>query len=136
MPDPSTKRYQRDQQRMQHRQAIMLKGRGQAKNIVCPLATAGHMTWMASCWVRPHFEQTPCLHLDKKTLQNWQGCCLMANATSREILQIRRKQDFDFTGFMLDRVAVEEYSVNRKTLLRYILKITTSVRTTLASTNL
>jgi phenylpropionate dioxygenase-like ring-hydroxylating dioxygenase large terminal subunit len=55
-----------------HRQAVMLNGRGNTTNIVCPLH---RWTYDLSGQLlgAPHFEQQPCLNLGKSPLQNWNG---------------------------------------------------------------
>lgn len=105
-----------------HRQAIMLKGRGQAKNIVCPLHR-----WTydldGKLLGAPHFEKNPCLHLNKKTLQNWQGLLFDSDRNiAKDLEKLGCKQDFDFTGYVLDRVAVEEYNFNWKTFIEVYLE--------------
>ena len=55
-----------------HRQALLLKGRGNARNIVCPVHrwtydVAGKLLGA------PHFPDNPCLDLGKTPLQNWNG---------------------------------------------------------------
>src|SRR5919199_1899159 len=55
-----------------HRQAVMLKGRGSVRNIVCPLHR-----WTYNLEGRllgaPHFPQNPCLDLAKSKLSSWNG---------------------------------------------------------------
>ena len=56
-----------------HRQAVMLKGRGQTgSNIVCPLHrwTYGLDGVLLGA---PHFKQDPCLHLNRWNLREWNG---------------------------------------------------------------
>ncbi|MCE9570568.1 MAG: Rieske (2Fe-2S) protein, partial [Rhodocyclales bacterium] len=55
-----------------HRQAIMLQGAGNAKNIVCPIH---RWTYDAGGDLigAPHFPANPCLNLAKQKLENWQG---------------------------------------------------------------
>ncbi|MGE8397812.1 MAG: aromatic ring-hydroxylating oxygenase subunit alpha, partial [Comamonas sp.] len=64
-----------------HRQAIMLQGRGNLQtegkghaggNLVCPLH---RWTYNSSGQLlgAPHFERTPCLHLDNFKLREWNG---------------------------------------------------------------
>jgi len=105
-----------------HRQALMLKGRGQAKNIVCPLHRWTY-DLEGKLLGAPHFEQNPCLNLDKKTLQNWQGLLFDTKRDiAKDLASLGCKQDFDFTGYMLDRVAVEEYNFNWKTFIEVYLE--------------
>ena len=55
-----------------HRQAVMLNGRGKAKNIVCPLHrwTYGLDGKLLGA---PHFPENPCLDLAQTPLNNWNG---------------------------------------------------------------
>lgn len=105
-----------------HRQALMLKGRGHTKNIVCPLHRWTY-DLEGKLLGAPHFEQNPCLHLDKKTLQNWQGLLFDTKRDiAKDLANLGCKQDLDFTGYMLDRVAVEEYNFNWKTFIEVYLE--------------
>ena len=47
-----------------HRQALMLKGSGKTRNIICPLHRWTYDTH-GKLLGAPHFEQNPCLHLNK-----------------------------------------------------------------------
>src|SRR5689334_3482417 len=55
-----------------HRQAEMLTGKGRVKNIVCPVH---HWAYdLSGCQIAaPHFEQNPCLDLDRTELAEWNG---------------------------------------------------------------
>lgn len=105
-----------------HRQAIMLKGRGKAKNIVCPLHRWTY-DLKGTLLGAPHFESNPCLNLDQNTLQNWQGLLFDTKRdVAKELGSLGCKQDFDFTAYMLDRVVVEEYNFNWKTFIEVYLE--------------
>src|SRR4051812_10227428 len=55
-----------------HRQAEMLTGSGHVKNIVCPVHNWAYD--LDGCQVAaPHFEQNPCLDLDRHELTEWNG---------------------------------------------------------------
>jgi choline monooxygenase len=83
-----------------HRQAIMLQGSGNAKNIVCPIHrwtydAAGELIGA------PHFPANPCLNLAKQKLENWQGLlfkgprlgqCRSCRNESRGRAEVRRLQ--------------------------------------------
>lgn len=102
-----------------HRQAVMLQGRGNAKNIVCPLhrwtyALDGKLLGA------PHFAQNPCLDLAQTPLQNWNGLLFAGN---RDIARdLGAANNLDFSGFMFDRVEVEEYACNWKTFIEVYLE--------------
>lgn len=105
-----------------HRQAIMLDGSGHTQHIVCPLHRWTYNT-SGTLLGAPHFEQNPCLHLDKVSLQNWQGLLFDSKRNvAKELASLGVAQDFDFTGYMLDRVLVEEYQFNWKTFIEVYLE--------------
>src|SRR5690606_993838 len=55
-----------------HRQAVMLKGRGNTGNIVCPLHRWTY-DLKGELLGAPHFDEQPCVRLARTPLQNWQG---------------------------------------------------------------
>jgi phenylpropionate dioxygenase-like ring-hydroxylating dioxygenase large terminal subunit len=105
-----------------HRQSILLKGRGNAKNIVCPLhrwtyALDGKLLGA------PHFAANPCLDLAKTPIQNWNGLLFAGQRDiSADLKDFARKVDFDFSGYVLDRVQVDEYNFNWKTFIEVYLE--------------
>ncbi len=105
-----------------HRQAIMLNGRGNTQHIVCPLHRWTYNI-KGDLLGAPHFKENPCLHLEKQLLQSWQGLLFETNYNvAKELNNIGCKQDFDFTGYMLDRVSIEEYNFNWKTFIEVYLE--------------
>ena len=100
-----------------HRQATMLNGRGNAKNIVCPLhrwtyAMNGQQLGA------PQFPQNPCLHLNKTPLQRWNGLLFASGRNiADDLASVPAFKEIDFSGFMLDRVEVDEYAFNWKTFI-------------------
>jgi len=105
-----------------HRQAIMLKGQGQTQNIVCPLHRWTY-NLQGELLGAPHFNETPCLHLNKTRLQNWNGLLFESKRdVAKDLQKLGCKRDFDFTGYMLDRVMIEEYNFNWKTFIEVYLE--------------
>jgi phenylpropionate dioxygenase-like ring-hydroxylating dioxygenase large terminal subunit len=105
-----------------HRQAIMLKGRGQSKNIVCPLHRWTY-DLEGKLLGAPHFDQNPCLNLDNKPLSNWQGLLFDSKRDiANDLAKLGCKHDFDFTGYILDRVMIDEYKFNWKTFIEVYLE--------------
>lgn len=105
-----------------HRQALMLKGKGHASHIVCPLHRWTY-NLQGELLGAPHFTENPCLHLNKTNLQNWNGLLFEGkHDIAKDLAKLGCKQDFDFTGYMLDRVMVEEYSFNWKTFIEVYLE--------------
>jgi phenylpropionate dioxygenase-like ring-hydroxylating dioxygenase large terminal subunit len=105
-----------------HRQSLLLQGRSNTKNIVCPIhrwtyALDGRLLGA------PHFEQNPCLDLGKTPLQNWNGLLFSGK---RKVLQdlgkLSRLNDFDFSGYVLDSVQINEYQCNWKTFIEVYLE--------------
>lgn len=105
-----------------HRQALMLKGQGNSQVIVCPLHRWTY-NLLGELIGAPHFIEKPCYHLNVTALQNWNG--LLFNSPcdiGQELDQLACKADFDFSGFKLDRVMVEEYDFNWKTFIEVYLE--------------
>jgi phenylpropionate dioxygenase-like ring-hydroxylating dioxygenase large terminal subunit len=105
-----------------HRQAVMLNGQGNAKHIVCPLHRWTY-NLQGELLGAPHFNNNPCLHLSNEQLANWQGLLFNPNRNiAKDLAALGCKQDFDFTGYILDRVMVEEYNFNWKTFIEVYLE--------------
>jgi phenylpropionate dioxygenase-like ring-hydroxylating dioxygenase large terminal subunit len=105
-----------------HRQATMLQGRGNAQHIVCPLHRWTYQT-DGKLMGAPHFPQNPCLHLNKSPLQNWNGMLFAGKRdVAKDLDKVGVMQDLDFSGYMLDRVEVDEYAFNWKTFIEVYLE--------------
>ena len=105
-----------------HRQAVMLKGRGNTKNIVCPLHrwTYGLDGKLLGA---PHFPENPCLDLGTTPLANWNGLLFAGKRdVARDFAKLGVMQDLDFSGFVFDRVEIEEYQCNWKTFIEVYLE--------------
>jgi phenylpropionate dioxygenase-like ring-hydroxylating dioxygenase large terminal subunit len=100
-----------------HRQATMLEGRGSAKNIVCPLHRWTYQT-DGQLIGAPHFPENPCLHLNKTPLQRWNGLLFSGQRDiAKDLATVPAFKEIDFSGYMLDRVEVDEYAFNWKTFI-------------------
>lgn len=105
-----------------HRQALMLKGKGNAKNIVCPLHRWTY-DLQGQLMGAPHFDQQPCLHLARTAMQNWNGLLFDSpRDVAKDLAGLGFMKDFDFGGFMLDRVMIDEYQFNWKTFIEVYLE--------------
>ena len=105
-----------------HRQALMLEGRGHAKNIVCPLHrwTYGLDGQLLGA---PHFAQNPCLPLNATGLQQWNGMLFSGQRqVGTDFHNIMATQSLDFKDFMYDRTEIEEYACNWKTFIEVYLE--------------
>lgn len=105
-----------------HRQAIMLNGQGNTQHIVCPLHRWTY-NLQGELLGAPHFKQNPCLHLDQTHLQTWHGLLFSGQRDiAQDLSALGCQQDFDFTGYLLNRVIVEEYAFNWKTFIEVYLE--------------
>lgn len=105
-----------------HRQAIMLNGSGNTKNIVCPLHRWTY-DLNGKLLGAPHFDENPCLHLQQKPLQNWQGLLFDSKRDiAKDLTKLGCTQDFDFTDYKFDSVKVEHYDFNWKTFIEAYLE--------------
>ncbi|MBS0300422.1 MAG: aromatic ring-hydroxylating dioxygenase subunit alpha [Proteobacteria bacterium] len=105
-----------------HRQALLLTGRSNTKSIVCPIhrwtyALNGKLLGA------PHFDQNPCLNLGQTALQNWNGLLFSGERTvSHDMANLGVLKDFDFSGYLLDRVQIDHYDCNWKTFIEVYLE--------------
>jgi len=105
-----------------HRQAIMLKGRGNAQNIVCPIH---RWTYDLSGQLlgAPHFADNPCLNLQRTPLQNWHGLLFDgARDVAHDLADVALLDKLDFSGHVLDRVEVHECNYNWKSFIEVYLE--------------
>ncbi len=115
-----------------HRQAVMLKGRGNlqtqgkghaAGNLVCPLH---HWTYAPSGELlgAPHFAHDPCLNLNNYKLREWNGMLFEDNG--RDILAdlagMGPAKDLNFDDYTLDHVELHECNYNWKTFIEVYLE--------------
>jgi phenylpropionate dioxygenase-like ring-hydroxylating dioxygenase large terminal subunit len=106
-----------------HRQSIMLEGRGNAQNIVCPVH---HWTYdlKGELLGAPHFAENPCVRLHSTPLTNWHGLRFAGPADPVTALSgMTTTGDWDFSGYVLDRVMVDEYDFNWKTFIEVYLEV-------------
>ncbi|MCP5266072.1 MAG: aromatic ring-hydroxylating dioxygenase subunit alpha [Burkholderiaceae bacterium] len=105
-----------------HRQAIMLRGSGNAANVVCPLhrwtyALDGRLLGA------PHFEQQPALDLGTTPLQNWRGMLFEGpRDVSADLAKVGFEGLIDFDGYLLDHVEVHDCPYNWKTFIEVYLE--------------
>ena len=106
-----------------HRQAILLEGAGQVANIVCPLHRwtydlHGHLLGA------PHFPENPCVKLDATPLREWNGLLFAGRRDPRaDLAGLPVAGDFDFSGYVLDRVLIDDVPCNWKTFLEAYLEL-------------
>ncbi|MDM7456913.1 MAG: aromatic ring-hydroxylating dioxygenase subunit alpha [Tepidimonas sp.] len=122
-----------------HRQAVMLKGRGNLNHegqahagghIVCPLhrwtysGGLGHNLPTGTLIGAPHFAQDPCLNLQRWTLREWNG--LLFEDNGRDIAGDLRGMQvadvFNFDGMVLGHVELHECHYNWKTFIEVYLE--------------
>jgi choline monooxygenase len=114
-----------------HRQAVMLKGRGNLNdparamggNVVCPLhrwTYSGEGQLLGA----PHFQHDPCLNLQNYPLQEWNG--LLFEAQGRDVLAdlagMGPRGQLDFSGYTLDHIEMHECNYNWKTFIEVYLE--------------
>jgi phenylpropionate dioxygenase-like ring-hydroxylating dioxygenase large terminal subunit len=105
-----------------HRQAVMLRGRGNAANIVCPVHRWTY-DLKGTLLGAPHFDEQPCVKLDSTPLANWHGLLFDGpRDIARELAGIGVAKDFDFSGCMLDRVEIHECQYNWKSFIEVYLE--------------
>jgi choline monooxygenase len=107
-----------------HRQAVMLRGRGNTRsNIVCPLHRWTYDLKGALIGA-PHFEQDPCLNLNRYAVREWNGLLFEDNGhdVAAELAQLGPAASLDFSGYVLDKVHVHTCDYNWKTFIEVYLE--------------
>ena len=107
-----------------HRQALMLKGRGNTKsNIVCPLHRWTY-DLQGQLIGAPHFADDPCLNLNNYPVQTWNG--MVFEGTGRNVAAdlagLGPIDDLNFDGYVLDHVHMHECDYNWKTFVEVYLE--------------
>ncbi|WP_397534419.1 aromatic ring-hydroxylating dioxygenase subunit alpha [Roseateles sp.] len=107
-----------------HRQALMLRGRGNTKNsIVCPLHrwTYGLEGKLIGA---PHFAEDPCLNLNNYKLREWNGLLFEDNGhdVAGSLAKLGPAAELDFSGYVLDKVELHECNYNWKTFIEVYLE--------------
>ena len=106
-----------------HRQAIMLEGRGHIENIVCPLHRWTY-DLKGELLGAPHFPESPCVKLGSTPLTSWNGLLFTGpRDPRRDLARITTLADWDFGGYVLDSVHVDEYDINWKTFIETYLEV-------------
>ena len=115
-----------------HRQAIMLRGRGNLQaegkghaggHIVCPIH---RWTYSSSGELlgAPQFKHDPCLHLNNYPLREWNGLLFEDNGRdiAADLAGMGVAKDLSFEGFALDHVELHECNYNWKTFIEVYLE--------------
>jgi phenylpropionate dioxygenase-like ring-hydroxylating dioxygenase large terminal subunit len=107
-----------------HRQAVMLRGRGNTGGqVICPLHrwTYGLDGQLKGA---PHFAQDPCLHLSNHPLQQWNGLLFEQGRrdVAADLADLGPVGALDFEGYVFDRVIVHECAYNWKTFIEVYLE--------------
>ena len=115
-----------------HRQAIMLKGRGNLKtqgkghaggNIVCPLH---RWTYSASGELlgAPHFSHDPCLHLNNYKLREYNGMLFEDNGRdiAADLAGMGPMAQLNLDGMVLQHVEMHTCNYNWKTFIEVYLE--------------
>ena len=106
-----------------HRQAIMLQGRGNIENIVCPVHRWTY-DLKGELLGAPLFPESPCLKLHSTPLTRWNGLLFAGpRDPRRDLAKISTLADWDFSGYVFDSARVDEYQINWKTFLETYLEV-------------
>jgi choline monooxygenase len=105
-----------------HRQAIMLKDRGQSSHIVCPLHRWTYEN-NGELMAAPHFAEKPCAKLQEYPIQSWQGLLFeRGQSLIKELSQSKFASYFNFENYHLGGVKIHECNYNWKTFIEVYLE--------------
>ena len=93
------------------------------ENIVCPLHRWTY-DLKGELLGAPAFPETPCVKLQSTPLVNWHGLLFAGPRDPRkDLAKITTLADWDFSGYVLDSVRVDEYDMNWKTFVETYLEV-------------
>jgi phenylpropionate dioxygenase-like ring-hydroxylating dioxygenase large terminal subunit len=104
-----------------HRQAIMLTGKGNTPNIVCPIHRWTY-DLQGKLLGAPHFADQPCEHLGRTPIQNWKGLLFDGPRDVARDLERLTRGDLDFSGYALNHVELHECRYNWKSFIEVYLE--------------
>jgi phenylpropionate dioxygenase-like ring-hydroxylating dioxygenase large terminal subunit len=100
-----------------HRQALMLRGRGNAKRIVCPVHNWAYGLDGKQV-AAPHFEQNPCLDLATTELVEWRGLLFAGDRdVTADLAALDDWPELSADDYVLDLVVYEEHDINWKSFM-------------------
>src|SRR3954471_20928506 len=106
-----------------HRQAIILEGRGNTENIVCPLHRWTY-DLKGQLLGAPRFDSQPCVKLHSTPLHRWNGLLFAGPRDARkDLARVTTMADWDFSGYVLESVRIDEYNINWKTFIETYLEV-------------
>ena len=118
-----------------HRQALMLKGRGNLAacggQLVCPIHRWTYSAGDAAGQVpagqligAPHFDHDPCLHLSNYPLHEWNGLLFEDNGcdVAADLAGMQERAALDFSGYVPGKVELHECNYNWKTFIEVYLE--------------
>ena len=104
-----------------HRQAIMLTGKGNTPNIVCPIHRWTY-DLKGELLGAPHFPTKPCLNLNRARLSRWNGLVFDGPRDVARDLGRMSLDRLSFEGYVFDHVDVHECNYNWKTFIEVYLE--------------
>jgi phenylpropionate dioxygenase-like ring-hydroxylating dioxygenase large terminal subunit len=106
-----------------HRQGLIMEGRGHAQNLVCPLHRWTY-DLNGKLLGAPDFDHTPDCALPRTPLQSWHGLLFAGpRDPSADLADFPLAADYDFGGYVFDRMIVDECPFNWKNFLEIYLEM-------------
>jgi phenylpropionate dioxygenase-like ring-hydroxylating dioxygenase large terminal subunit len=106
-----------------HRQGLVLDGRGNAPNLVCPVHR-----WTydldGKLLGAPDFDVAPDCALSRTPLENWQGLLFAGpRSASKDLADFPLAADYDFSGYAFEKTVIDEHAYNWKNFLEIYLEL-------------
>lgn len=106
-----------------HRQGLVMDGRGNATNLVCPLHRWTY-DLEGKLLGAPDFDRTPDCSLPRTKLTEWHGLLFKGpRDPAADLADFPLADDYSFDGYVFDRMTVDECQFNWKNFLEIYLEL-------------
>ncbi|HYR08282.1 MAG TPA: SRPBCC family protein [Longimicrobium sp.] len=105
-----------------HRNLLMLQGSGRVKALVCPMHRWSYLL-DGRVLAAPHYEETPCVSLPQRPLEEWNGIFFTgARGVAEHLAPLSGRPELDVSGYVFVESEIEEQSINWKVPVEVLLE--------------
>jgi phenylpropionate dioxygenase-like ring-hydroxylating dioxygenase large terminal subunit len=105
-----------------HRSMLMTKGKEKKRTLVCPMHQWSY-NLQGNLLQAPHYRETPCLHLPRRQLQNWNGILFAGKCrVLDDLAALGGRPELDISNYIFVESEQEEQPINWKIPVEVLLE--------------